>query len=50
MSFGLDKAWSIETGVDVNQIRERSLFLAELLKREEVIQNKLTKSTPEVFD
>jgi hypothetical protein len=50
MSFGLEKAWSIENGVDVNEIRERALYLAELLKREEVIQNKLTKSTPEIFD
>jgi len=50
MSYGLEKAWSIETGVDINQIKERSLYLADLLKREEVIQNRLSKSTPEVFD
>jgi len=36
-SFGIEAAW--KGGVDVRDLRERTFFLANLLKREEVVRN-----------
>lgn len=38
-SFGIDQCWS--KGVDVRDLRERTFFLANFLKREEVLKDKV---------
>jgi glycerol-3-phosphate O-acyltransferase len=38
-SFGIEQAW--KGGVDVRDLRERTMFLANLLKREEVLKDNI---------
>lgn len=38
LSFGQVKAWGGDNGVDLDELFEKTAFIAELLKREEVIE------------
>jgi hypothetical protein len=40
-SYGIDHAW--KEGVAIDDLFTRACFLSELLKREEVTQNRITK-------
>lgn len=47
-SFDLKDAW--ENGVPIDQLFERACFLAELIKREEVLKERITPETRDIFD
>ena len=47
-SFGIDKVW--KSGVAVEELFMRTCFLAQLIKREEVLAKVITPKTREVFD
>lgn len=47
-SFGIDHAW--KNGVNVDELFLRTCYLANLLKREDALQDKITTKTREVFD
>jgi hypothetical protein len=48
MSFGVDNVW--KTGVNADELFVRTCYLANLIKREEVLQNYITAKTRNVFD
>ena len=48
LSFGVDNVW--KNGVNVDELFQRTCYLATLLKREEVLQEFITTNTREVFD
>ena len=47
--FDKEKVWNTNEGVDMNLVFERASFIADLLKREEVIEHRISKKSPEVF-
>jgi glycerol-3-phosphate O-acyltransferase len=47
-SFGIEKTW--HSGVDLDLLFERVCFLSDLIKREEVLEHRITKNTRNVFD
>lgn len=47
-SFGLDSAW--QKGVSLSELFERTCFLSNLIRREEVLQERITVKTRDVFD
>ena len=47
-SFGIDKVW--KSGVAVEELFMRTCFLAQLIKREEVLAKVITPKTRKVFD
>lgn len=47
-SMGEVNAW--KNGVNVDELFERTCYLSNLLKREEVLKERITKKTREVFD
>jgi len=48
LSFGVDNVW--KNGVNVEELFLRTCYLANLLKREEVLKESITTKTREVFD
>lgn len=52
LSFGGDRAWSnsISPGVNIEELFERTVFLADLLKREEVLKERISLKTRHVFE
>ena len=48
LSFGVDHTW--KNGVNVEELFMRSCYLANMIKREEVMEKKITAKTREVFD
>lgn len=48
MSFGVDNVW--KAGVNADELFVRTCYLANLIKREEVLQNYITAKTRNVFD
>ena len=47
-SFGLESGW--QDGIDINQLFESSCFISGLLKREEVVRDRITKDNRAYFD
>ena len=47
-SFGSDNVW--QSSVDYNAVFERACYLAELLKREEVLKDRITLKNRALFD
>jgi glycerol-3-phosphate O-acyltransferase len=47
-SFGIEQTW--HSGVDLDLLFERVCFLSDLIKREEVLEHRITKNTRNVFD
>jgi hypothetical protein len=47
-SFGLESGW--QEGIDINKVFEGSCFLSGLLKREEVVRDRITKDNRAFFD
>jgi glycerol-3-phosphate O-acyltransferase len=47
-SFGIETTW--HSGVDVDLLFERVCFLSDLIKREEVLKNRITPDSRSVFD
>ena len=47
-SFGLEQEW--QTGVGKDDLFERSVYLSQLLKREEFVQHRITADNREFFD
>lgn len=47
-SFGLENAW--QKGVTLSELFDRTCFLSNLIRREEVLQERITVKTKEVFD
>lgn len=51
MSFGYDRAWDAKAnGVPIEELFERSCFLSDLLKKEEVLKDRITKSARAFFE
>ena len=48
LSFGVDTVW--KNGVNQDELFVRTCYLAELIKREEVLQKTITPKTRQVFD
>jgi glycerol-3-phosphate O-acyltransferase len=48
MSMGTDFAWN--AGMDVEELFKRTCYLSELLKREEVLKERITTKNREFFD
>lgn len=48
LSFGTDQAWT--QGANLDELFERTCYLSNLIKREEVLQKRITPKTREVFD
>ena len=47
-SFGTEQTW--HSGVDIDLLFERVCFLSELIKREEVLKDRITKDSRHVFN
>ena len=47
-SFGLENAW--QNGVGLTELFERTCFLSNLIRREEVLPERITIKTRGVFD
>ena len=47
-SYGIDKAW--KDGVALDDLFKRACFMSKLLKREEVIQNRINSKNYHVFE
>lgn len=47
-SFGLESAW--QEGIEIDKLFESSCFLSGLLKREEVVRDRISKDNREFFD
>ena len=47
-SFGIENEWQV--GIDIDQLYERSCFISELLKLEEVVEQRITKQNRKFFD
>ena len=47
-SFGIENEWQI--GINMDQLFEKSCFISGLLKREEVIKERITKENRQIFD
>jgi hypothetical protein len=47
-SFGIESEWQL--GIDLDPLFERSCFISELLKREEVVEHRITKDNRKFFD
>ena len=47
-SYGLESGW--QDGIEINSLFERSCFLAGLIKREEVVRDRITKENRAFFD
>jgi len=48
LSFGVDTVW--KNGVNKDELFVRTCYLADLIKREEVLQKTITPKTRQVFD
>ena len=48
LSFGVDTVW--KNGVNQDELFVRTCYLAELIKREEVLKETITPKTRQVFD
>lgn len=48
LSFGVDTVW--KNGVNQDELFVRTCYLAELIKREEVLKKTITPKTRQVFD
>ena len=48
LSFGTDNVW--KNGVNVDELFVRACYLANMLKREEVLEKRITPKTRDVFD
>jgi glycerol-3-phosphate O-acyltransferase len=47
-SFGVDEIW--EKGIDYEALFDRATFLAEMIKREEVLKQTINKGSKKYFD
>lgn len=45
-NFAGEQIWNTNVGVSYQEVNKKTIFLAELLKREEVIESRITEKTP----